>query len=53
MAKCLVCGTETEMYVSTTPICLECDAKDAQFKPVETTPASYRAFFRALLSALV
>jgi len=35
MWKCLVCGADTELHVRTRPICVDCDAKDAEFSPLE------------------
>jgi hypothetical protein len=36
MAKCFVCGVETELHVAQVPICVDCDAKDSEFRLVET-----------------
>jgi hypothetical protein len=36
MAKCFVCGAETELRVAQVAVCVDCDAKDAQFPKVET-----------------
>jgi len=48
MWKCLICGADTELRVQERPICLDCDAKDAELRPVETPadtvlPVSSRA----------
>jgi hypothetical protein len=40
MAKCALCGAETELRVSEVPLCLACAEKQEAKKPTQPNPVS-------------